>query len=118
MAPTTITGQKTTTTSKGREIKSEGHPLKVAELLASIEGVSYLQRVSVDSYPNLQTAKKAIMKSLSYQLKGRGFSLVEILSPCPTDWGMTPTEAAKWIRATLSRTYPLGLIKDLYAEAG
>ncbi|NJD56704.1 MAG: 2-oxoglutarate oxidoreductase [Nitrospirae bacterium] len=114
MAPTTVPGQKTTTTPRGRDIGREGYPLKVSELLSTIEGVSYIQRVAVDSYRNLVTAKKAIMKSFLYQLEGKGFSMVEILSPCPTDWGMSPGAAAEWIRSTLSRTFPLGLIKDRY----
>ena len=114
MAPTTVSGQKTTTTPKGRDINREGYPLKVSELLSTIDGVSYIQRVAVDSYKNLVTAKKAIMKSFLYQLEGKGFSMVEILSPCPTDWGMSPGAAAEWIRSTLSRTFPLGLIKDRY----
>jgi 2-oxoglutarate ferredoxin oxidoreductase subunit beta len=116
MAPTTITGQKTTTTPKGRDIKTTGYPLRVSELLSTIEGVSYIQRVAVDSYRNLVTAKKAITKAFTYQIEGKGFSLVEILSPCPTDWGMSPMAAAEWIRTTLSQTFPLGLIKDRYQE--
>lgn len=114
MAPTTITGQKTTTTPQGRDVLTTGYPLRVSELLSSIEGVSYIQRVSVDSYKNLLTARKAIEKAFRYQIDGKGFSLVEILSPCPTDWGVSPRAAADWIRTALSHTYPLGLIKDKY----
>ena len=117
MAPTTVTGQKTTTTPKGRDVMTTGHPLHVSELLSSIEGVSFLQRVAVDSYRNLSAAKKAIEKALRYQMEGKGFSLVEVLSPCPTDWGMTPKAAAEWVRTTLSQVYPLGVIKDRYGEA-
>ena len=114
MAPTTITGQRTTTTPKGRDVLTTGYPLRVSELLSSIEGVSYIKRVAVDSYKNLLTARKAIEKAFRYQIDGKGFSLVEILSPCPTDWGMSPKAAADWVRTTLSHTYPLGLIKDKY----
>jgi len=114
MAPTTITGQRTTTTPKGRDVLTTGYPLRVSELLSSIEGVSYIKRVAVDSYKNLLTARKAIEKTFRYQIDGKGFSLVEILSPCPTDWGMSPKAAADWVRTTLSHTYPLGLIKDKY----
>ena len=114
MAPTTLPGQKTSTTPKGRDVATEGYPLRVSELLSTIDGVSYIQRVAVDSYQNLVAAKKAVRKAFTYQIQGRGFSLVEILSPCPTDWGMSPRAAAEWIRTTLSKTFPLGLIKDRY----
>lgn len=115
MAPTTITGQRTTTTPRGRDVQTTGYPLKVSELLSAIEGVSYVQRVAVDSYKNLVTARKAIEKAFRYQIEGKGFSLVEILSPCPTDWGMSPRAASEWVGKTLSETYPLGLVKDNYA---
>ncbi len=113
MAPTTIPGQKTTTTPSGRDIKTSGHPLRVSELLATIEGVSFVQRVSVDSYRNLLTAKKAVERAFLNQIEGKGFSFVEILSPCPTDWGMTPKKALEWMRETLIPVFPLGTIKDL-----
>lgn len=116
MAPTTITGQRTTTTPAGRDIKNTGHPLRVAELLATIEGASFIQRVAVDSYKNLVIAGKAIEKAFRYQMEGKGFSLVEILSPCPTDWGMSPQAAAEWIRTSLAAVFPLGIIKDRYGE--
>jgi len=112
MAPTTIPGQKTTTTSSGRDTKTSGFPLHVSELLATIEGVSFVQRVSVDSYKNLLTAKKAIEKSFLCQMDGKGFSFVELLSPCPTDWGMTPKKSLEWLRENLFPVYPLGVIKD------
>jgi len=114
MAPTTVPGQKTSTTPKGRDVVTEGYPLRVSELLSTIEGVSYIQRVAVDSYQNLVAAKKAVRKAFTYQIQGKGFSLVEILSPCPTDWGMSPLAATEWVRTTLSKTFPLGLIKDRY----
>jgi hypothetical protein len=88
----------------------------VSELLSSIEGVSYIQRVAVDSYKNLVTAKRAVEKALRYQIEGKGFSLIEILSPCPTDWGMSPKAAAEWVRTSLSQVYPLGLIKDKFGK--
>ena len=112
MAPTTITGQRTTTTPSGRDTKTSGYPLRMSELLATIEGVSYVQRVSVDSYKNVITAKKAIEKAFLYQMDGKGFSFVEVLSPCPTDWGMPPEKALEWLRETLIPVYPLGIIKD------
>jgi 2-oxoglutarate ferredoxin oxidoreductase subunit beta len=116
MAPTSVTGQKTTTTPRGKDIATAGYPLRVSELLATIEGASYIERVAVDSYKNLVAAKKAIRKAFVYQIEGKGFSLVEILSPCPTDWGMSPVAAAEWVRTTLSQVYPLGLIKDRHRE--
>ncbi|MEW6109108.1 MAG: thiamine pyrophosphate-dependent enzyme [Nitrospirota bacterium] len=116
MAPTTLTGQRTTTTPAGRDIKTSGYPLRVSELLSTIEGVSYIQRVSVDSYKNLITAKKTIEKAVRYQIEGRGFSFVEILSPCPTDWGLTPKASLEWIKTAMIQAYPLGVIKDKFRE--
>ena len=116
MAPTTIPGQRTTTTPSGRDTKTSGYPLRVSELLATLEGVSFVQRVSVDSYKNLLTAKKAIGRAFLNQIDGRGFSFVEILSPCPTDWGMTPKKSLEWIREKLIPVYPLGMIKDNFKE--
>jgi 2-oxoglutarate ferredoxin oxidoreductase subunit beta len=112
MAPTTIPGQKTTTTPSGRNTKTSGYPLRISELLSSIEGVSFIQRASVDSYKNLSATKKAVEKAFRYQMEGQGFSFVEILSPCPTDWGMTPKKALEWIRYELAPVFPLGVIKD------
>lgn len=117
MAPTTVSGQKTTTTPLGRDAKTSGYPLRISELLATIEGVSFVQRVSVDSYKNLISAKKAIEKAFLYQINNKGFSFVEILSPCPTDWGMLPKKALEWLRETLIPVYPLGIIKDNFTES-
>ncbi len=116
MAPTTIPGQRTTTTPRGRDIKTEGYPLRVSELLATIEGVSFIQRVSLDSYRNLAVAKNAIAKAFIYQMEDKGFSFVEILSPCPTDWGLTPQASLEWITTVMARVYPLGILKDKYRE--
>ncbi len=112
MAPTTIPGQKTMTTVSGRSAKTSGFPLRVSELLATIEGVSFVQRVSVDSYRNLTTTKTAVRKAFVNQMNNKGFSFVEILSPCPTDWGMTPNRSLQWLRENLLPVYPLGVIKD------
>jgi 2-oxoglutarate ferredoxin oxidoreductase subunit beta len=116
MAPTTIPRQRTTTTPGGRNIKTEGYPLRVCELLATIEGVSYIERVSLDSYRNLSAAKQAIEKAFLYQIEEKGFSFVEILSPCPTDWGLTPKAALEWIRTAMFPVYPLGVFKDQFRE--
>jgi len=115
MAPTTVPGQRTTTTPFGRDTKTSGYPLRVSELLATIEGVTFVQRVSVDSYKNLLSAKKAVERAFLNQIDGRGFSFVEILSPCPTDWGMTPKKSMEWIRGTLIPVFPLGIVKDNFS---
>lgn len=111
MAPTTILGQKTATTPFGRDAKREGYPLRVCELLSSLSGVCYLERVAVSSPKNILKAKKAVKKAFENQIKGSGFSLVEILSQCPTDWQMTPIESVKWVDEVLSKTFPLGVYK-------
>ncbi|HAK61276.1 MAG TPA: 2-oxoglutarate oxidoreductase [Nitrospiraceae bacterium] len=112
MAPTTLPGQKTTTTTQGRDAKREGNPLRVAEMLAALEGPVYIERVSVDSPKNVITAKKAIQRAFKNQIDGTGFSLVEVLSMCPTDWGMTPIQAVDWVRNHMMKYYPLGVYKD------
>jgi 2-oxoglutarate ferredoxin oxidoreductase subunit beta len=116
MAPTTLLNQKTTTTPSGRKVKTTGYPLRVAELLSTIEGASYITRTSVDSYKNLVDTKKAIDKSFRYQMQDRGFSLVEILSPCPVDWGLSPKDATVWCREEMMSVYPLGTLKDKFGE--
>jgi len=116
MAPTTLLNQKTTTTPSGRKVKTTGYPLRVAELLSTLEGVSYITRTSVDSYKNLIDTKKAIEKSFRCQMQRRGFSLVEILSSCPVDWGFSPRDAMAWIREEMISVYPLGTLKDKFRE--
>jgi 2-oxoglutarate ferredoxin oxidoreductase subunit beta len=117
MAPTTLPGQKTSTTPAGRNTKTEGYPLHVSELLATIEGVSYIARTSVNSFRNLMASEKAIEKSFRYQIEGKGFSLVEILSPCPVDWGLSPKDSLAWIESELTTVFPLGTYKDKFGEA-
>lgn len=112
MAPTTLPGQKTTTTPRGRAVETEGYPLRVCEMLSTLEGPAYIERVSVDSPKNVLTAKKAVMKAFKNQMEGFGFSLVEVLSMCPTDWGMTPLKAVEWVRGPMMKYYPLGIYKD------
>lgn len=118
MAPTTLEGQRTTTTPAGRSCGTSGYPLRVAELLATIEGAAFIQRVSVDSVANVTAARKAIDRAFGCQIENRGFSLVEILSPCPTDWGMTPKASLEWMRSSMMKTYPLGVIVDRTGERG
>jgi 2-oxoglutarate ferredoxin oxidoreductase subunit beta len=116
MAPTTLIGQKTTTTPKGRDLRCHGYPLKVSELLSTIDGASLIIRTSLDSYSNIIKTKKAIEKAFIYQIENKGFSLIEILSPCPVDWKLTPVESLKWIRNVMSKVFPLGVFKDKYKE--
>jgi 2-oxoglutarate ferredoxin oxidoreductase subunit beta len=116
MAPTTLLGQKTTTTPKGRDTRQSGYPLRVAEMLATIDGASFIARTSVDSPRNLLRTKTLIEKTFRYQSEEKGFSLLEILSPCPTDWGLSPEESVKWIQSDMIPVYPLGILKDRYAE--
>ena len=112
MAPTTLLGQTTTTSPRGREVKREGYPLHAAELLSTLEGTAYIERVSVSSPRNIRRTKRAIQKAIKTQDLGRGFSLVEILSPCPTYWHMSAVEAMKFIDEAMTKTFPLGVYKD------
>lgn len=116
MAPTTLPGQKTTTTPSGRNSKADGYPLRIAELLATLEGPSYIVRTSVDSHKNLVITKKAIEKSFRYQMEGKGFSIVEILSPCPVDWHLLPKDALLWIQKEMIPVFPLRTFTDKYME--
>lgn len=115
MAPTTLLDQKTSTTPKGRDALKAGYPLRVSEMLATIEGTSFIARASVDSPKHLLKTKAFIEKAFRYQTEGKGFSFVEILSPCPTDWGMSPEDSLNWIGSHLIPVYPLGILKDHYA---
>ena len=115
MAPTTLMGQKTTTTPSGRDSWS-GHPLKVAELLAGLEGPAFVARSSVDSPKNVLLTQKFFEKALRYQMEGKGFSLVEVLSQCPTDWKLSPEESLKWMAGPMQAFFPLGVFKDSYPE--
>ncbi len=112
MAPTTLPGQKTTTTPSGRDIHKAGSPVRVSEMLAVLDGPTYIERVSLDSPKNVLTAKRAIQKAFKNQIEDKGFSLVEALSMCPTDWGMTPIQATNWVRDHMIKYYPLGVFKD------
>lgn len=112
MAPTTLLGQKTTTTQKGRNVKASGYPLKVSEMIATVDGVSFIARCAVDSVNNLVATKSLIEKAFRYQMEGKGFNMVEILSPCPTDWWMSTEKAVDWIRDKMMDIYKLGILKD------
>jgi 2-oxoglutarate ferredoxin oxidoreductase subunit beta len=112
MAPTTLPGQKTTTTPAGRNARDAGNPIRISEMLATLDGPAYLERVSVDSPRNVLAAKKAIRRAFENQLEGTGFSFIEALAMCPTDWGMTPAQAIEWVRTRMMSYYPLGVFKD------
>ena len=111
MAPTTLLGQKTATTPKGRESRLHGWPLKISEMLALLSGVKYVERTSLYSPQEVLKTKKAIKQAFKNQIDGIGFSLVEVLSPCPTYWDMPPREALDWIKEEMVKEFPLGRIK-------
>ena len=113
MAPTTLDGMKTTTTPAGRNTKSEGPPIKVCELLQGLANTVYLERTAVNSPANVRKTKKAIKKAFDYQKKQAGFNLVEILSPCPTNWRMDPVASCEWIDEVMAKEFPLGVIKEV-----
>ena len=112
MAPTTLLGQKTTTSPYGRDMKMEGSPLKISEMLALAKGAVYIERTAVNSPANIRRTKKAIQKAFQTQIDNLGFSLVEILSPCPINWKMAPLESWQWIDKEMIKEFPLGVIKD------
>ena len=116
MAPTSLPGQVTQTSPYGRDVKTVGYPVKVCELLRDVEGVAYLERVAVNDVKNVRNAARAIKKAFQYQVEGKGFSLIEILSTCPTNWGFTPDKALEWLEQNMIPYYPLGVYKDKYAE--
>ena len=116
MAPTTLVGQKTTTSPYGRSEEWSGAPIKVCEMLSQIPGTYYAERVALNTNANILKAKKAITKAFKYQMEGHGLSIVEVLSTCPTNWGMSPVEALKWLEDNMIPYYPLGVYKDKGAE--
>ncbi|ABN52099.1 MAG TPA: 2-oxoglutarate oxidoreductase [Hungateiclostridium thermocellum] len=111
MAPTTLIDQVTTTTPFGRKPEVHGYPINVCELLSTLEGAVYVERVSVHDIKNIMNAKKAIKKAFKVQMANLGFSIVEVLSSCPTNWGLSPVEALKWIEEKMIPVYPLGNYK-------
>jgi 2-oxoglutarate ferredoxin oxidoreductase subunit beta len=112
MAPTTLAGQKTSTSIYGRSLRRDGYPLRMLEMLVVLPGARYLERVSVHSAQEVFRARRAIKKAFKMQIEGKGFSMVEVLSMCPTYWGMTPVQAADRIKNEVSTFYPLGVIKS------
>lgn len=118
MAPTTLEKMTTTTTPYGRDPALEGYPIRISEMLALLKGAVYIERTAVNSPAHIQRTKRAIRKAFQAQLDGLGFSLVEVLSPCPTNWKMTPVEAWRWVDEVMSKEFPLGVIKDITGAKG
>lgn len=116
MAPTTLPNQITQTSPYGRDVTVVGYPVKVCEMLSQIDGASYLERVAVNNVKNIKKAKQAIMHAFKNQIEGKGFSLIEVLSTCPTNWGLSPKDAIKWLDENMEKYYPLGVYKDKYKE--
>jgi len=116
MAPTTVIGQNTTTSPGGRKEKRDGLPIDLSGMLAVAKGSAYIERTAVNSPANILKTKKAIAKAFRIQLDGYGFSLIEVLSPCPTNWKMDPIDACKWIDEVVMNTFPLGVLKDITGE--
>lgn len=113
MAPTSLVGQVTTTSPYGRDPKTAGYPIQIAELLATVEGASYIERVSLHDVKHIKEAKKAIKKAFENQINNKGFSLIEVLSTCPTNWGLSPKEALVWLEENMLPQYPLGVKKEV-----
>ena len=113
MAPTTLPGQVTTTSPYGRDVDHCGYPIRVSEMLATLDGPAYIARVSTHDVKHIMEAKKSIKRAFELQAQGKGFTMVEVLSTCPTNWGMTPVEALKWLEETMIPQYPLGVKKEV-----
>ena len=118
MAPTSLPGQVTQTSPYGRDVKTAGYPIRVCELLSTLSGTALAQRVTVDSVAHVREAKKAIKKGFENQINKRGYSIIEVVSTCPTNWGLSPKEAMNWLRENMIPYYPLGVYKDVTAEEG
>ena len=116
MAPTSLPGQVTQTSPYGRDVTTAGFPIRVCEMLSTLDGPEYIARVAVNNVKNVKQAQKAIKKAFENQVNGKGFSLVEVVSSCPTNWGMTPDGALKWLEENMLPYYPLGVYKDRSAE--
>jgi 2-oxoglutarate ferredoxin oxidoreductase subunit beta len=116
MAPTTLLGQVTTTSPYGRQKEIQGNPIRVCEMLSTLDGVAYAERVAVDCVKNVRAAKKAIKKAFTLQGEKKGLTIVEVLSTCPTNWGLSPEASLEWLREKSMKHYPLGVYKDVTAE--
>ena len=116
MAPTSLPGQVTQTSPYGRDVATAGFPIKVCELLSALDGPAYIERVAVNNVKNVNQARKAIKKAFQNQMEGKGFSLIEVVSSCPTNWGMTPSKALQWVEEKMIPYYPLGVYRDKSAQ--
>ncbi len=117
MAPTSLPGQVTQTSPYGRDVNTQGYPVKMCEMLSQLDGATYLERVTVNNVKNVKNAKRAIKKAFQNQIDGKGFSLVEVLSTCPSNWGKTPEQSLEWLEQNMIPYYPLGVYKDKGGEA-
>ena len=113
MAPTTLVGQRATTAPEGRSFEQYGAPIRMAEMLATLDGAAYIERVSVTTPAQIAKAKRAIKKAFEIQIKGLGFTMIEVLSTCPTNWGVTPVEALDWLQTNMIPAFPLGVFRDV-----
>jgi 2-oxoglutarate ferredoxin oxidoreductase subunit beta len=113
MAPTTLLGQKTTTSPLGRDARVSGNPIRVSEMLATLDGPALIERVSTHDVKHVMQAGRSIQKAFRYQMEGKGFTLIEVLSTCPTNWGLTPAESLKWLEENMIPQYPLGVFKEV-----
>jgi 2-oxoglutarate ferredoxin oxidoreductase subunit beta len=116
MAPTSLPNQITQTSPYGRDPATAGYPVRVCELLSTLDGVALAQRVTVDSPRNVRVAKRAIKKAFEYQVEGVGYSIIEVISTCPTNWGLSPQDSLVWLRENMLPYYPLGTYRDVKAE--
>ena len=118
MAPTSLPGQVTQTSPYGRDVNTAGYPIRVSEMLSTLDGPEYIERVAVNNVKNVRNAQRAIEKAFRNQVEGKGFSLIEVVSSCPTNWGLSPKEALKWVDDKMIPYYPLGVYKDRSAGIG
>ena len=116
MAPTSLPGQVTQTSPYGRDVNTVGYPIRVCEMLSQLEGPAYIERVAVNNVKNVKSAGRAIKKAFENQINNKGFSLIEVISACPTNWGKTPQQALEWIDEAMIPYYPLGVYKDKFKE--
>ena len=116
MAPTSLPGQVTQTSPYGRDVLTAGYPIRVCEMLSKLDGPEFIARVAVNNVKNIKNAKKVIEKAFRNQVEGKGFSLVEVVSSCPTNWGLTPQKALEWVETKMIPYYPLGVYKDKSEE--
>ena len=116
MAPTSLPNQVTQTSPYGRDVSKVGYPVRVCEMLATLDGPAYIERVTCDTPAHIRQAKKAIKKAFQYQVDGIGYSFIEVVSTCPTNWGMSPQDAFKWLGENMLPYYPLGVYRDVVAD--